>query len=257
MSKTPQSVSKPMPRLPTQDDLPCEAESHQIKIFPLPTQDDLPYEDDEPMETGRHKAQMELLIHSLKPWLEKRKGGYVNGNMFVYFSAKQLKGEDFRGPDVFVVLGVSNQERKSWVVWEEGVAPDVVIELLSDKTKKADKIEKKLIYQNQLRVPEYFWFDPFNAEDWAGFSLQDGIYQAMVPETQDRLLSQRLGLALVRWYGVHDDIKATWLRWATLEGELLPTPQERAQIAEQKALESEAEIARLKALLAQKNKGEL
>ncbi len=51
--------------------------------------------------------------------------------MFVYFSAAQLKSEDFRGPDFFAVLGVPKAERKSWVVWQEGKAPDVVIELLS------------------------------------------------------------------------------------------------------------------------------
>ena len=73
--------------------------------LPLPTQDDLPSEDGIPMETERHKKQMDLLIYSLAPWLIEHQDGYVNGNMFVYFSANQLKNENFRGPDVFVTLG--------------------------------------------------------------------------------------------------------------------------------------------------------
>jgi len=48
------------------------------------------------------------------------------------------------------------------VVWEEGKAPDVIIELLSESTATQDKTVKKEIYQNQMRFPEYFWYDPFN-----------------------------------------------------------------------------------------------
>jgi Uma2 family endonuclease len=115
MSKTllAQSVPKPIPKLPTQDDLP---ESHQIEIFPLITQNDLLEEGNEPMETGRHKAQMELLINSLRLWLDKQNKGYVNGNILIYFSERQVKAEDVKCPDVFVVLGTSNRERKTWVV---------------------------------------------------------------------------------------------------------------------------------------------
>ncbi len=115
-----------------------------INLPKLPTQDDLPCSDGIPMETEQHRLQMELLINSLKPWLNKSNKGYVSGNMFVYFSPDQVKNEDFKGPDVFVVLGVSNHVRKSWVVWEEQKAPDIVIELLSESTSKTDKEHKKL-----------------------------------------------------------------------------------------------------------------
>ena len=42
--------------------------------------------------------------------------------MFLYFSKTQAKNNDFRGPDVFVVMNTSRRERKSWVVWEEDLA---------------------------------------------------------------------------------------------------------------------------------------
>jgi len=211
-----------------------------------PTQADLPYDDGIPMETQRHKAQMDLLIDALLPWLAGRQDGYVSGNMFVYFSLTQVRNQDFRGPDFFAVLGVPKGERKSWVVWEEGKAPDVVIELLSDSTAELDKNQKKLIYQNQLRVPEYFWFDPFNPDDWAGFSLDHGVYQPLAENAQNQLVSQSLGLALVRWQGNYKDINATWLRWATMEGELLLTSQEIAQEerirADQRAEQAESQL---------------
>jgi Uma2 family endonuclease len=210
-----------------------------------PTQAELPYDDGIPMESARHKAQMDLLIDALIPWLEQREDGYVGGNMFVYYSLAQVRNKDFKGPDFYAVLGVPKGERKSWVVWEEGKAPDVVIELLSDSTAATDKNEKKLIYQNQMRVPNYFWYDPFNPEDWAGFSIHQGSYQLITANAQNQLVCQSLGLALQRWQGNYKGIDATWLRWATLEGELLPTPEEKErQRAEQEQQRAEQERQR-------------
>ncbi|QSJ18603.1 Uma2 family endonuclease [Nostoc sp. UHCC 0702] len=213
-----------------------------------PTQAELPYDDGIPMESQRHKMQMDLLIDALSIWLEQREDGYVSGNMFVYYSMAQVKNQDFRGPDFFVVLGVPKGERRSWVVWEEGKSPDVVIELLSESTAQVDKNEKKLIYQNKMRVPEYFWFDPFNPGDWAGFFLGGLVYQPIIPNAQNQLVSQVLGLSLVRWQGSYKGVEATWLRWASLEGILLLTAEEIAkqesQRAEQESQRAEQESQR-------------
>ncbi|MDZ8189024.1 MAG: Uma2 family endonuclease [Nostoc sp. ChiSLP02] len=210
-----------------------------------PTQAELSYDDGVPMESARHRAAMNLLIDALIPWLSQREDGFVGGNMFVYYSLAQLRNKDFKGPDFFVVLGVPKGERKSWVVWEEEKAPDVVIELLSEST-AADKNEKKLIYQNQMRVPEYFWYDPFNPDDWAGFSIQQRVYQPLAVSDRNQLVSESLGLALQRWQGNYKGIEATWLRWATLEGELLLTPEElerqRAEQERQRANKAESQL---------------
>ena len=210
-------------------------EQAPLDVVLPPTQDELPYDDGMPMESERHVLQMQLLMETLRLWWAERQDFYVGGNMFVYFSLEQVRNKDFRGPDVFVVLGVPRRERKSWVVWEEGKGPDVVIELLSDSTAERDKTEKKQIYQNQLRVPEYFWFDPFKPEDWAGFTLRNGVYERLELDARSRFVSQQLHLTLVRWQGSYNEVDAVWLRWATLEGVLLPTPQERANQAEQRA----------------------
>ena len=210
-----------------------------------PTQAELPYDDGVPMESQRHKMQMELLIDTFGTWLEEREDGYTSGNMFVYFSLAQIKNQDFRGPDFFAVLGVPKGERRSWVVWEEGKGPDVVIELLSPRTAANDKNEKKLIYQNQMRVPDYFWYDPFNPDDLAGFSLVGGVYQPIVLNVENLLVSQALGLALLRWQGNYKGVETTWLRWATLAGELLPTAEEKErQRTEQESQRAEQERQR-------------
>jgi len=210
-------------------------------IWP-PTEDELPYDDGMPMETQRHALQLQLLIDPLRLYWEDRQDVYVGGNMFIYFSLAQVRNQDFRGPDFFAVLDVSKRERKSWVVWEEGKGPDVVIELLSESSAAQDKGEKKEIYQNLIRVPEYFWFDPFSGE-WAGFSLQQREYEAIAEDSQGRLISRVLQLALVRWEGVYQEIEARWLRWATWSGALLPTPQETAAEAQRRATEAQRRAA--------------
>ncbi|MEB3292725.1 MAG: Uma2 family endonuclease [Synechococcales bacterium] len=211
-----------------------------------PTQDELPCSDGIPMETERHNLQMRILIDGLLPWLALRQDGYIGGNMFIYYSLRQVKNQDFRGPDVFVVLDVPKGERKSWICWEEDKVPDVVIELLSDSTREFDKTEKKLIYQNRMRVPEYFWYDPFNPSDIAGFYMQNGCYQPIAPNPQGLLVSQMLGLALVRWQGTFKQVTATWLRWADLQGQILLTDEELAQQkadeAQQKADEAQQKV---------------
>lgn len=216
--------------------------SVKLELLTLPNQDQLPYDDGETMETQRHKMQMDLLIEGLDPWLERRQDGYVGGNMFIYFSQAQLKNQDFKGPDFFAVTGVSKKERKSWVVWEEEKAPDVVIELLSPSTANFDRTEKKQIYQDKMRVSEYFWYDPFNSEDFAGFFLNSGVYQPLAFNPQGWLISRSLGLALVRWTGKYRGVTTVWLRWATLLGEVLLTGHELAEQERERA-EQERERA--------------
>lgn len=218
-------------------------------ITPPPTQDELPCDDGIPMESQRHKMQMDLLLDTLQFWLDQREDGYISGNMFVYFSTRQIRNQDFRGPDFFAVVGVPKKERKSWVVWEEGQAPNVVIELLSDSTRNEDKTRKKEIYQNQLRVPEYFWYDPFHPEDWAGFYLKGGEYEPLERDRNNRYISYELGLALVQWFGTYKDVETVWLRWETLEGELLPTERELSQQAQQQAQQAQQKNEKLAAKL--------
>lgn len=224
-----------------------------------PSQDELPCEDDIPMESERHKLQMELLLETLQPWLAQRGEGYAGGNMFLYFSLAQTRGQYFRGPDVFVVLGVPKGERKSWVVWEEGKAPDIVIELLSESTRERDKTLKKQIYREQLRIPEYYWYDPFNPDDWAGFRLSGMEYQPLEPDGSGRISSQQLQLSLLRWPGSYRGVPAVWLRWATPQGDLLLTGEERAEQERSRTEQerSRAERAESSLLAAQRRIAEL
>lgn len=204
-----------------------------------PTQDDLPYDDGIFMETPRHYSQLGLLMDALNPWLDARSDGFTAGNMFLYFSLEQVRHNNFVGPDFFVVLDVPKGERKSWVIWEEGKGPDLVIEFLSASTGRYDKTTKKSIYARQIRVPEYYWYDPYDSQDFAGFSLHGNDYQLLNADGKGRLFSSSLQLCLGPWPGTYKGVEAVWLRWFTPEGEMLlteaETAEQRAETAEQRA----------------------
>jgi Uma2 family endonuclease len=183
--------------------------------------------DEPPLETELHLRQMMLLIQSLEWWWRDRQDFYACGNLTIYYSPRQRKSEQFRGPDFFVVLGTERKPRKSWVVWEEdGKYPNVIVEILSPKTATTDRGLKKHIYQDIFRTPDYFWFDP-NSLEFKGFELLRGQYQEIQPNPEGRLWSQQLGLYL----GIHE----SKLRFFTDEGLLLPTLEEIAEQEQQRA----------------------
>jgi len=208
-----------------------------LPVAPPPRGEDLPYDDGEPLESERHLYQMTMLIQSLKDAWSHRNDFFVGGNMFVYYSEAQARNNDFRGPDVFVVLDVEKKERRSWVVWEEnGRLPDVVVEIVSETSEQRDREDKMRLYERVLRIPEYFLFDPFTAR-LDGFVLDAarGKYRRLEPDARGWLWSERLGLWLGTVRGRYQDIETEWLRWIDTDGNVLMHPQERAWQQEQRA----------------------
>jgi Uma2 family endonuclease len=235
--------------------MPFISENSHIPI-PPPGEDELPYDDGEPMESDRHLAQMVLLINSLKLAWKDRDDVYVGGNMAIYYSELQTKKNDFRGPDVFVVLDTVRRERKSWVVWQEdGRTPDVVIELLSESTEHVDRGDKMRIYAKVLRVPEYYLFDPLTSTLEA-YALDPATqsYERVAPRPDGDYTSARLHLRLGVRQSVHHGIDAPWLRWIDEEGRVLPTGEEQARAAEEQAQAAKEEAQQLAARLAEYEK---
>ncbi|WP_437591675.1 Uma2 family endonuclease [Sorangium sp. So ce1000] len=220
--------------------MPYASETSLVPI-PPPGEDELPHDDGEPMESDRHRKQMLLLIESLDLFWKDRDDVYVSGNMAIYFSELQTMKNDFRGPDVFVVLDTVRRDRKSWVVWQEnGRTPDVVIELLSESTESVDRGEKMRIYAKVLRVPEYFLFDPMtNTLEGYLLDIASRAYEPMATNADGELASQQLGLRLGVRDGLYLGSKGRWLRWLDAEGRVLPTAEEQARAAEEQARAAE------------------
>lgn len=205
-----------------------------------------------PMESYWHVTCMHLLIDQVEQQLHDRDDFVVGGNMFAYFSVAQAKNLDYRGPDFFYVSNTTREPmRRYWVVWEEKRTPNVVIELASPTTRDEDYGPKFAIYRDRLRVNNYFIYDP-ETRVLDGWVLQGTEYIAIEPDANGRLWSDQLQLHLGEWEGKHRRYDETWLRFFDADGNVIPTLNEAAkQRADERADAAEAEIARLKALLAQ------
>jgi Uma2 family endonuclease len=212
-------------------------------VAPPPRGEDLPYSDGVPMESELHVSQMNLLADSLNlAWLE-RLDFYVGRDMFLYFSELQSRKNDFRGPDVFVVLNTVKKVRRSWVVWEEdGRTPDVVIELTSPSTEHVDRGDKMRIYATVLRVPEYYLYDPFEQRlDGYKLDLSTGEYRRIIPDENGWLRCEKLGLHLGVVPGLQLGVQAGWLRWIDSDGQVLASAEE---LARSEATRADAEATR-------------
>src|SRR5207249_7592991 len=111
---------------------------------------------------------MVMLIETLKAFYRDSPRTYVSGNLLLFY--EQGNKRRHVSPDVFVVKGVPKHDRPNYLVWEEGKGPDLVIELTSSSTRREDVKKKFLLYQDTLKVKEYFLFDPL--EDYLDPSLR-------------------------------------------------------------------------------------
>jgi len=142
---------------------------------------DAEIDSDEPqMENTEHYDQLMLLTSVLKHnyWRDRR-DYFIGSNLSVYYDQINPQKRKFIGPDFFYANTTNyNPKRKSWRVWAEGKFPDAIIELLSDSTENIDKIDKFNLYEQEWKIPEYFWFSPETLE-FKGFRLITNKYQSI------------------------------------------------------------------------------
>ncbi len=133
--------------------------------------------------------------------------------------------------------------RLSYVIWQEGVSPFVVVELLSPRTEKEDLGQtlrsvdeppsKCQVYEPILRVPYYIVFDRYT-DSLRAFMLQADRYMEMnLEETRLWMPSLKLGLGL--WQGTYQGIERLWLRWYDAKGNWISTPAEEVLQERQRA----------------------
>ncbi len=144
---------------------------------------DYPDTDFEPMAESDFQADsLTYLRSALSDYFQNQPQVYVSGNLLIYY--EEGHSELSVAPDVFVVLDVPKHQRDIYKVWEEGKAPDVVIEITSRTTQKKDEEVKPKLYR-QLGIQEYFQYDPkgeYLKPALKGRRLTNsGYYQRMTP----------------------------------------------------------------------------
>ena len=189
-------------------------------------------------ETDKHRELMAYLIAALKVHFMGQPDVYVSGNNFVFWEEGNPKSRI--SPDAYVVFGTEDRLRDSYMSWKEGgLLPSVVVEITSRSTQSEDVETKLPLYEQTLKTPEYFLFDPtggYLKPRLQGYRLEEGRYVRLEPKL-GRLHSQQLDLDLV-------PIGETLRLYNPASGEFLPTPQEQAERVEAEARRAETEARR-------------
>ena len=236
----------------------------------LPTMYDLPSEDaEEPgLPDEFHDWQAQLLSLTFHPPDYPASRVFSASDMNLYYDVRHALW--YKRPDWFGVVGVPRlyddvDIRQSYVVWQEGVNPFVVVELLSPGTEKedlGDRTEKLPVeseelagngqamqpesedkpprkwevYEQILHIPYYVVFSRYTNQ-LRTFRLQGAHYEEL--ELQEpRVWMSELELGLGLWQGEYQGIERLWLRWYDAQGNWVPTEAEQQrQRAEQERTE--------------------
>lgn len=215
----------------------------------LPTMYDLPSED--PKEPGLpdqfHLWQPRLLEETFSPPNYPPDQVFVASDLNLYYDPQHTLW--YKRPDWFAAVGVSRlyeqqNLRLSYVIWQEGVAPFVAVELLSPGTEKEDLGQtlreinqpptKWEVYERILRVPYYIVFDRYTDKLQAFQLVADRYSELNLSTPKVWMPGLQMGLGL--WQGSYQGIERLWLRWYDATGNWIPTPvEQKSQRVEQLA----------------------
>ncbi len=217
---------------------------------PLPTMYDLPSEnpEDPGLPDVFHIYQPQLLEETFLPPFYPPERFFVATDLNLYYDVNHPTW--YKRPDWFVALRVprlykGRDMRMSYVIWQEKEPPFMVVELLSESTKKEDlgkttfkKIPTKWqVYEKILRIPYYIVFsrDP---DEFRAFQRGGRRFREIFPEN-GRLWLLELNLGLGLWHGNYKGIERQWLRWYDANGKWIPIAEEKARIAEEEKQRAE------------------
>ncbi len=170
-------------------------ENDQFSAVPTDTSNLYPAADGQPMSVSDlHRDQMVWTIDALMTHFSKDPTVYVSGDILMYY----VEGapEFSISPDVLVSFGLGKKRRNTYLVWEEGKAPDFVMEFSSKKTWTRDLTDKKDIYAS-LNIQDYILYDAegiYLPSQLMGFELVDGNYKEKSPNTDGGIHSSALNL---------------------------------------------------------------
>jgi len=154
-------------------------------------------------------------------------------------------------PDVAVVPNVRNRaaDRGTFEVATEETRPSLVIEIVSPKTREADRVKKVKDYA-LVGIQEYIYIDHTTRrgkESWeiAGFRLDGDRYLPMLPDEDGAYFCETVGLCI----GMEDG--QVWLEDVNTGEDLLTNQKVRKALAteEEGRKAAEARVAELEAQL--------
>ena len=224
----------------------------------LPTMYDLPseYVEDSGLPDEFHLLQPRLLTETFSPPNYPPDQVFVASDLNLYYDTRNPLW--YKRPDWFAVVGVSRlfdqrELRLSYVMWQEIIAPLVMVELLSPKTEKEDlgrtlrevnqPPTKWEVYERIVRVPYYIIFDRYT-DKLQAFQLVADLYEE-IDVSSGKIWMPGIELGLGLWQGSFEGIERLWLRWYDSSGKWIPTPVELLKQEKQKSDKLAAKLREL------------
>ncbi len=170
--------------------------------------------------------------------LQDRPSARAYSDVFLYW--EEGNPQKRLAPDLFVLPEVDQPERqrRSVRLWQERSRPIFVLEVLSSSTLHEDLGEKYDLYEQEIRVPEYFVCDPFPLPvRIRGYRLAEGGYVSIEEDAEGRIWSEQLQA----WFGIGTSGR---LRLWSAQGEELPDYAEARWRAATEARRAEEEARR-------------
>ncbi|GBF81367.1 DUF874 family protein [Aphanothece sacrum] len=211
----------------------------------LPDHTQLPESDGTFVKNFQEHPQSILLTESIWSRLQQihPDGQFCLGqDSGIYWRITEPPEKGAEAPDWFYVPDVpptiDGQMRRSYVMWQELIAPLIVLEFVSgDGKEERDKTPyrgKFWVYETAIRVPFYGIYEVKKAMVEM-YYLTAGKYELMSANERGHYPIAPLGVELGIWPGRYKNVELPWLRWWDEQGNLLLTGEERAEQERQRA----------------------
>lgn len=185
---------------------------------------------EEPVDDFISALERSLLVSPLYTSWDTERDFVAHSNVGLFYELNTLPAV----PDAMVIMDVvpivsedrSAKQSQTYMAWEYGKSPDIVIEVVSNL--KVGELTDKVELYEKMGVPAYVVYDPF-------YMLSLDLITAFrrpwddptAPYVQsDDLMYPEIGLGLTLWEGTYHQCTDQWLRWCTSDGELLSTGEE-------------------------------
>ncbi len=218
-----------------------------VTIPYLLTAEDLPDSDETPVDNELQNDIPNILLNLLIGIWGDRTDWFWGVDMCIYYehNAKEPEKSKSIVPDGFLALGVKprpNQGgRLSYVLWEEKVLPILALEVISKKYN--DEYDLKLEEYQNLGILYYVIYNPLsgrrglykNRQSLEVYQLIDGKYELLTSLVGKMVWMPEIGLGIGCEIGSRGNWQREWVYWYDRYCVRYPTPEERAEQAEQRA----------------------
>ena len=219
-----------------------------IPYVPTDAANFYPETDGKPMAASDyHRRLLIWTLQALEAHFAQNPEVYISGDIMMYY--REGDPRKSISPDVLVCFGINPKLRLTYKIWEEGKAPDFVMEFSSKSTYDKDLGEKMDVYAS-LGIQDYFLYDAeglYLPSPLMGFTLVDGVYVAIPPGERGGFRASVLDLDFHLRDGeiaIYDPVAGKWVQ---TRAERTETAEARAENAEAEAAQLREELARLKA----------